>query len=60
MDTYLAFLLEEEMKRKAESLIETKEVKSHFPYLQTIEEFDFSNQPGLKEKEVISDSARNT
>ncbi|MCL0037567.1 ATP-binding protein [Thermodesulfovibrionales bacterium] len=27
--------------------------KSRLPYLKNIEEFDFSYQPGLKEREVI-------
>ena len=52
-EEYLALLLEEEVKRKRESSIKTKISKSRLPYLKTLEEFDFSYQPGLKEKEVI-------
>lgn len=52
-EEYLALLLEEEVKRKTESSVKTKISKSRLPYLKTLEEFDFSYQPGLKEKEVI-------
>jgi len=52
-EEYLALLLEEEVKRKTDSSVKTKIVKSRLPYLKSIEEFDFSYQPGLKEKEVI-------
>jgi DNA replication protein DnaC len=52
-EEYLALLLEEEMKRKTDSSVKTKIQKSRLPYLKTLEEFDFSYQPGLKEKEVI-------
>ena len=41
------------MKRKTESSVKAKIAKSRLPYLKTIEEFDFSYQPGLKEREVI-------
>lgn len=49
-EEYLALLLEEEVKRKTESSVKTKIQKSRLPYLKTLEEFDFSYQPGLKEK----------
>ena len=52
-EEYLALLLEEEVKRKTESSVKTKINKSRLPYMKTMEEFDFSYQPGLKEKEVI-------
>lgn len=52
-EEYLALLLEEAVKRKTESSVKAKINKSRLPYLKTIEEFDFSYQPGLKEKEVI-------
>jgi DNA replication protein DnaC len=52
-EEYLALLLEEEVKRKTDSSVKTKIQKSRLPYLKTLEEFDFSYQPGLKEKEVI-------
>lgn len=52
-EEYLALLLEEEVKRKTESSVKAKINKSRLPYLKSMEEFDFSYQPGLKEKEVI-------
>lgn len=52
-EEYLALLLEEAVKRKTESSVKARINKSRLPYLKTIEEFDFSYQPGLKEKEVI-------
>ncbi|MBI4827045.1 MAG: ATP-binding protein [Nitrospirae bacterium] len=52
-EEYLALLLEEEVKRKIDSSVRAKVHKSRLPYLKTLEEFDFSFQPGLKEKEVI-------
>lgn len=41
------------MKRKAEVSVKRKIHLSRLPYQKTLEEFDFSFQPGLKEKEVI-------
>lgn len=52
-EEYLASLLEEEIKRRTEGSIKVKIGKARFPFLKTIEEFDFSFQPGLKEREVI-------
>ncbi len=52
-EEYLALLLEQEVNRKRESSINTKIIKAKFPFLKNLEEFDFSFQPNLKEKEVI-------
>ncbi len=52
-EEYLALLLEEELKRKTEGSVKAKIGKAKFPFLKTIEEFDFSFQPNLKDKEVI-------
>ena len=52
-EEYLALLLEEEVSRKTEGSIRAKITKAKFPYIKTIEEFDFSFQPNLKDKEVI-------
>ena len=52
-EEYLALLLEQEVKRKRESSVNTKIIKAKFPFLKSLEEFDFSFQPNLKEKEVI-------
>ena len=51
---YLALLLEEESKRKNDGSVKAKITKAKFPFLKTIEEFDFSFQPSLKEREVIN------
>jgi DNA replication protein DnaC len=52
-EEYLALLLEQEFKRRQEASIKAKVGKAHFPYVKTVEEFDFSFQPALKEKEII-------
>ena len=52
-EEYLLLLLEEEMKRKQESSVKSKIISAKFPFVKTIEEFDFSFQPDFKEKEVI-------
>jgi len=52
-EEYLALLLEEEIKRKTEGSIKAKIAKAKFPFVKTVEGFDFSFQPNLKEREVI-------
>lgn len=52
-EEYLALLLEEEVKKKTEGSIKRKIATAKFPYMKTIEEFDFGFQPNLKEKDVI-------
>lgn len=52
-EEYLALLLEEEVSRKTEGSIKARIAKAKFPYIKTVEEFDFSFQPGLKDREVI-------
>jgi len=51
---YLSLLFEEELKRKNEGTVRTKINKARFPYIKSLEEFDFSFQPSLREKEIIS------
>jgi DNA replication protein DnaC len=51
-DEYLTLLLETEVKRKQEASVKTKITKARFPYVKTIEQFDFSFQPSLNEKEI--------
>lgn len=51
---YLSLLLDEELKRKNEGTIKTKINKARFPFIKTLEEFDFSFQPSLREKEIIA------
>ena len=51
---YLSLLLEEELKRKNDGTVKTKITKARFPFIKTLEEFDFSFQPSLREKEIIA------
>jgi len=53
-EEYLALLLAEELNRKTEGSIRAKIGKAKFPFVKTVEEFDFSFQPGLREREVIN------
>jgi len=50
---YLSLLLEEELRGKTEGSIKTKIHKARFPFVKTLEAFDFSFQPGLGEKEIL-------
>ncbi len=50
---FLSILLEEEIQRKQEGSIKAKIAKAKFPFIKTLEAFDFSYQPGLNEKEVL-------
>ncbi len=52
-EEYLSLLLEEELKGKTERSLNSKIRKARFPFIKTLEEFDFSFQPGLSEKEII-------
>jgi DNA replication protein DnaC len=52
-EEYLLLLLEEEIKRKQDASVKSKIISAKFPFVKTIEEFDFSFQPDFKEKEVI-------
>lgn len=51
-DEYLALVLEAEVRRKQEASVKTKVTTARFPYVKTIEQFDFSFQPSLNEKEI--------
>lgn len=52
-EEYLSLLLDEELNGKTERSAATKINKARFPFIKTLEEFDFSFQPGIGEKEVI-------
>lgn len=52
-EEYLSLLLEEELRGKTERSVKTKVYKARFPFVKNLEEFDFSFQPGLGEKEVL-------
>lgn len=51
---YLSLLLEEELKRKNDGTVKTKINKARFPFIKTLEEFDFGFQPSIREKEIIA------
>ena len=53
-EEYLARLIEMEAMDKLERSVHAKLLKARFPTLKTLEEFDFSFQPGLNEKEIIA------
>src|SRR3989338_4834591 len=52
-EEYLSLLLEEELNGKTDRSFTAKIHKARFPFVKTLEEFDFSFQPGIEEKEVI-------
>jgi len=52
-EEYLSLLLEEELRGKTERSVRTKIQKARFPYVKTLEEFDFCFQPSLGEKEIL-------
>ncbi len=52
-EEYLALLFEEELRGKTERSVKTKIHKAKFPFVKTLEQFDFSFQPNLNEREVL-------
>ena len=52
-EEYLSLLLDQELRGKTERSVKTKVQKARFPFIKTLEEFDFSFQPNLGEKEVL-------
>lgn len=52
-EEYLSLLLEEELNGKTERSVMARVHKARFPFVKTVEEFDFSFQPGIEEKEVV-------
>jgi DNA replication protein DnaC len=51
-DEYLTLVLETEVNRKQEASVKTKVTTARFPYVKTIEQFDFSFQPSLNDREI--------
>lgn len=49
---YLSLLFEEELKRKTEGTVKTKINKARFPFIKTLEEFDFSFSPPSGKKKL--------
>jgi len=52
-EEYLSLLLEEELRGKNERSVRAKIYKARVPFVKTLEEFDFSFQPSLRDKEVM-------
>jgi len=52
-EEYLALLLDEETRGKTDRSVRTKMTLARFPFLRTLEEFDFSFQPSLEEKTLV-------
>jgi len=52
-EEYLSLLLEEELRGKTERSVKTKIHKARFPFMKTLEAFDFTFQPSLGEKEIL-------
>ena len=50
-EEFLALLLEQEVNRKTDSSIQRRISTAKFPFVKTLEDFDFSFQPTLNEKE---------
>ena len=53
-EEYLSLLLEEELRGKVECSVKAKIQKARFPYVKTLEAFDFSFQPGLRDMEILA------
>lgn len=49
---FLGKLLEEEMAARQERRLTAKQRLAHFPWVKTLDQFDFEFQPGLDEKKV--------
>ncbi|RLB35223.1 MAG: AAA family ATPase [Deltaproteobacteria bacterium] len=52
-EEYLWLVLEEELRAKTERSLKAKIHKARFPFIKTLEQFDFSFQPSLGEKEIL-------
>ncbi len=54
---FLSLLLEEEILRKDDSSSKRKIFIAKFPFIKTIDTFDFSYQPSINEKEILNFSS---
>jgi DNA replication protein DnaC len=52
-EEFLSLLLDHSLSGKNERSINAKIAKARFPFFKTIEQFDFSFQPALNEKEIL-------
>lgn len=51
-EEFLALLLEQEVAKKTDTSIQRRIFGAKFPFVKTIEDFDFTFQPSLNEKEI--------
>jgi len=51
-EEFLALLLDQEVSKKTENSVQRRVFSAKFPFLKTLEEFDFSFQPSLNEKAI--------
>lgn len=53
-EEYLCALLEQEVLAREESARVSRVRRAHFPYLKTLEDFDFTALPGLNKQKVLA------
>ena len=51
-DTFLQNLLDDELSRRRDRLLDRRMKQAQFPYLRSIDEFDFNFNPGLNKRAV--------
>jgi len=51
-DTFLQNLLDDELSRRRDRLLDRRMKQAQFPYLRSIDEFDFNFNPGLNKRSV--------
>ena len=51
-DTFLQNLLDDELGRRRERLLDRRMKQARFPYLRTLDEFDFSFNPGINKRSI--------
>lgn len=51
-DTFLQNLLDDELSRRRDRLLDRRMKQAQFPYLRSLDEFDFSFNPGLNKRSV--------
>ncbi len=51
-DTFLQNLLDDELSRRRERLLDRRMKQARFPYLRSIDEFDFSFNPGINKRSI--------
>jgi DNA replication protein DnaC len=51
-DTFLQNLLDDELSRRRERLLDRRMKQARFPYLRTMDEYDFSFNPGINKRTI--------